>query len=178
MKKIISLFNIIGSIFIGSTYAQVVPSTLAITSQSFDSQTALAKIYTCDGKDISPQLSWTGVPQNTQSLVLIFSDPDAPGGTFYHWVLYNLPPTVTSLSENIKKLPAGTVVGKNSWGKMEYNGPCPPKGSTHSYIFTLYALDSKLSLPAGADAKTVMDALQSHLIAKAEITTSYGRSSR
>lgn len=178
MKKIISFFNIIGSIFIGSSYAATSVNTLEISSQSFENQSTMPKLYTCDDKDISPQLSWTGVPSNTQSLALILSDPDAPEGTFYHWVLYNIPPSTTTFSENLKKLPTGVIVGRNSWGKMQYNGPCPPKGSTHSYIFTLYALDSKLSLPAGADAQTVLNALQPHLINKAELSASYGRSSR
>jgi Raf kinase inhibitor-like YbhB/YbcL family protein len=131
--------------------------------------------YTCDGKDVSPQLSWSHQPDNTQSFALIVSDPDAPSGVFYHWVLFNIPKSVTSLEEGISRLPSGTLVGKNSFGKQGYNGPCPPRDATHTYVFTLYALDASLSLSAGSDAETVLSVMQDHVLSQAQFTTIYSR---
>jgi Raf kinase inhibitor-like YbhB/YbcL family protein len=143
-----------------------------LTSPSFSSSQAIPKTYTCDDKNISPELTWTGIPENTKSFALIVSDPDAPGGIHYHWVIYNIPPTINSLDEGTAT-PPGTQ-GKNSSGDMKYNGLCPPKGSTHSYIFTLYALDSLLNLPNGADAETVMKAAQPHVLGTTQLTSSFG----
>ncbi|MDR3478193.1 MAG: YbhB/YbcL family Raf kinase inhibitor-like protein [Gammaproteobacteria bacterium] len=136
---------------------------------------ALPVAYTCDGKNISPALLWSGKPKNTQSFALIVSDPDAPSGTFYHWVLFNIPANVTELAEGISALPGDTVAGKNSWEKMAYNGPCPPKGASHRYVFTLYALDKKLDLMKGADALALIDAMTSHVLQEAEYTMVYSR---
>src|SRR5262249_23491845 len=108
--------------------------------------------------------------------VLIFSDPDAPGGTFYHWVVYNIPTNVHSFSKGIKDVPKGVKVGKNSWGKNQYNGPCPPKGSTHHYTFSLYAIDKKeLNLPEDADGKAVLDNISTNVIGATELTGTYSR---
>ncbi|EKD71013.1 MAG: hypothetical protein ACD_46C00298G0003 [uncultured bacterium] len=148
---------------------------LALSTTGFLDQGTMPVVYTCDGKDMSPQFSWTGAPPKTQSLAFIVSDPTAPSGTFYHWVLYNIPTSVIEFPEGMDKVPAGVQVGKNSWNKARYNGPCPPKGSAHTYTFTLYALDTKLSVPAGADGKTVTNALAKHIIGKIEITAVYSR---
>lgn len=150
-------------------------SQLILQSPSFKNQGILPKLYTCDGKDINPALSWSGVPSNAKSLVLILSDIDAPSGTFYHWVLYNIPTTKTAFPENMDTIPRGAGLAKNSWGKIQYNGPCPPKGSTHYYVFTLYALDTKLSLPSSADGNVVLDVMQKHILDKIELSASYGR---
>ena len=149
--------------------------TFTLHTNAFVNQSTIPILYTCDGKDISPPLEWTHVPDKTQALALILSDPDAPGGTFYHWVVYNIPQTATSLPQGTQTLPAGSVAGKNSWNKAQYNGPCPPKGSTHTYWFSLYALSSNLALPAGADAKEVLNAMQNHIVGKAELSAVYSR---
>lgn len=153
-----------------TTYA----NGISLHTTSFSTETSMPVQYTCDGKDISPQIDWTHIPDKTVSLALIMSDPDAPGGTFYHWVLYNIPKTVTQFPEAMRQLPADTLAGKNSWGKMQYNGPCPPKGATHHYVFTLYALDKKLTLPT-ATAETILNAIQNHILDQGELTTVYKR---
>ncbi len=130
--------------------------------------------YTCEGGDISPSLTWSNPPEKTQSFTLIFSDPDAPDGTWYHWVLYNIPVQDNALNED-GSLPGNTMVGKNSWGKSEYGGPCPPKGSSHRYIFTLYALDSTIPLPPEAEAKAVLTAMEGHILGTASLTSEFSR---
>lgn len=146
---------------------------LSLESSAFFNQDKLPAQFTCDGKDVSPELSWKEAPSSTQSYALIMSDPDAPGGTFYHWVVYNIPATTTSLTEGSKQLPAGTIVGNTSWGKQQYNGPCPPKGSTHRYVFSLYALNTTLSLPPDSEAPAVIDALQNHVVGAADLKVTY-----
>jgi Raf kinase inhibitor-like YbhB/YbcL family protein len=147
----------------------------AMNTNAFLDAGALPVLYTCDGKDASPQFTWSNVPAKTQSFALVVSDPDAPSGTFYHWVIYNLPTSTKELAEGIQKLPAGTLVGKNSFGKMQYNGPCPPKGTAHTYVFTLYALDGKLKVPAGAEGKEVLAEIKDHTVGTAKLTTVYSR---
>jgi hypothetical protein len=149
--------------------------TFTLSTNAFADKGTLPVLYTCDGKDPSPQLSWSNPPNNTAAFALLLSDPDAPGGTFYHWVIFNIPATVTTLPEGMKAAPTGTIIGMNDWQKAQYNGPCPPKGSLHNYIFTLYALDTVLKLPANADAKAVLDAMQTHIIATASLTAAYSR---
>jgi Raf kinase inhibitor-like YbhB/YbcL family protein len=133
------------------------------------------EMYTCDGQNISPKLVWFGTPAKTLSLALIVSDPDSPSGTFYHWVLYNIPADIEKLDKAVSTLALGTLVGMNSANKTAYSGPCPPKGPRHHYIFTLYALDSKLDLAAGADAKKLKDAMQGHILQQVDMTVLYGR---
>ena len=148
-------------------------SAFTLQTTAFSDQHTVPAIYTCDGKDVSPALSWTGVPEKTVSLALIVADPDAPSGTFYHWVVYNIPTSITEFPEG--KLPVSVTEGKSSWGSAHYRGPCPPQGATHHYIFTLYALDDKLTLPPGADAKMLLDAMKTHVLDKAELTGLYSR---
>jgi Raf kinase inhibitor-like YbhB/YbcL family protein len=147
----------------------------ALTTNAFLDTGALPVLYTCDGKDVSPQLSWSNPPEKTQSFALIASDPEAPNGTFYHWVLFNIPSSGKELAEGVKDFPSGTLVGQNSWNKPQYDGPCPPKGTAHTYHFTLYALNAPIKLPAGADGKTVVAAMKDHVIKKVELTTVYSR---
>lgn len=146
---------------------------LSLASSAFFNQDTLPVIYTCDGKNISPELTFKNVPEKTQSFVLLLSDSDAPAGTFYHWVLFNLPSTTSQLPEGVAQYPQGTMIGKNSWGKQEYNGPCPPKGSTHRYIFSLYALNTTLSLPTDSEAPAVLNAIQNHVLGNAELKALY-----
>lgn len=158
-----------------SVMAEEAPPAFTLNTNAFLDTGPIPVMYTCDGKDVSPQLDWTNLPPKTQSLALLITDPDAPGGTFYHWVVYNIPTKVTNLDEASQKLPAGAVVGKNSFGKLQYNGPCPPKGAVHTYAIDLYALDSTLSLPAGAEGKAVIADIKKHTVGKAELTLVYSR---
>lgn len=147
----------------------------ALSTNAFLDTGALPVLYTCDGKDISPQLSWANIPNKTQSFAIVVSDPDAPNGTFYHWLVYNIPVNTTELAEGVQQFPQGTMVGKNSFGKTQYNGPCPPKGTAHTYLYTLYALDKKLKLPAGVDGKILMENMQDHILQKVKLTSVYSR---
>ena len=146
-----------------------------ISATAFQNGARIPAIYTCDGKDKQPELSWSNPPPNTKSFALILSDPDAPRGTFYHWVIYNIPSKTSLLPEGMVNPPTGAEVGSNGWNKHRYNGPCPPTGTLHHYAFTLYALDTKLTLPADADAKSVLDALQTHILGETVLTGTYGR---
>lgn len=176
MRKLLSILAGLLSVMSFTVHAETPPETpFTLTTTAFLDQGALPVLYTCDGKDISPQLDWVNAPAKTQSLALMLVDPDAPSGAFYHWVIYNIPKTVATFAEGQDKNPAGAIMGKNSWDKPQYNGPCPPKGSAHTYVFTLYALDTKLSIPAGADGKTVVNAMQKHILGKVELTTVYSR---
>ena len=158
---LLTLIFIIGSVF-----------AMELHSKSFTANAVISSQYTCDGSDISPQLSWSDVPAGTKSFALILDDPDAPAGTWTHWVLYNIPPNINKLDENIKQLPDNTKVGVNSWGKQEYGGPCPPSGQ-HRYFFKLYALDTMLDLNGSVDATALQKAMKGHVLAQAELKTLY-----
>src|SRR3989338_5793428 len=139
---------------------------IQVKSSAFQSGGMIPKKYTCDGEDRSPDLSWTGVPSNAASLALISDDPDAPVGTWVHWVLYNLPPNVTSLPENvspIETLENGGVHGMTDFRQLGYGGPCPPSG-THRYYFKLYALDTKLNLKPVATKQQLEKAMEGHIL--------------
>jgi Raf kinase inhibitor-like YbhB/YbcL family protein len=148
---------------------------IELTSPAFDEGEAIASRYTCDGQGVSPPLSWTSVPDGTQSLTLIADDPDAPGGTFVHWVIYDLPSDTHRLPEGVpnrRVLSSGAEQGVNGAGGIGYMGPCPPSG-THRYFFKLYALDTKLGLGAGATAERLSDAMQGHVLAKGQLMGTY-----
>jgi len=150
---------------------------MQLESLAFSQHEFIPARYTCDGSDISPPLNWNGVPEGTQSLVLICDDPDAPGGTWVHWVLYDLPAHLEDLPESIppmEKLPTGGVHGINDFRKLGYGGPCPP-GGTHRYFFKLYALDTLLNLSAGATQAQVETAMQGHILAEAGLMGRYAR---
>jgi len=153
------------------TYA----ADMSLTSQAFAEGITIPVLYTCDGKDISPDLHWANLPEKTQTTAIILSDQDAPNGIFYHWVIFNIPVKVNELAEAIKILPSGALAGKNSWGKSQYNGPCPPKGALHHYTFTVYALDTTLSLPADTDAPTLLKTMQGHILGQATLKIGYSR---
>lgn len=151
---------------------------LAVTSSAFSEGTKIPKQYTCDGADMSPALTWKSVPPETKSIALICDDPDAPVGIWVHWVLYNVPPTSTELTENLPKqdtLPNGAKQGKNDFGKIGYGGPCPPKGKPHRYFFKLYALDTQLSLGTGATKQQVEKAMAGHILAQGQLMGTYQR---
>lgn len=142
---------------------------MTITTTAFDPQRAIPKKYTCDGEDVNPELSIGDLPSNAKSLVLIVDDPDAPGKTWLHWLVYDIEPT-SSISENSVPGPQG----KNDFGRTSYGGPCPP-GGEHRYFFRLYALDTTLKLDAGADRRMVEKAMDVHVIARAELMGTYSR---
>ena len=133
--------------------------------------------YTCDGQDISPPLAWDSVPEGSRSLALICDDPDAPVGTWVHWVVFNLPPDGGGLPEQVptkKKLSDGTLQGISDFRRIGYGGPCPP-GGVHRYFFKLYALDTVLSLDAGITRSALERAMQGHILAEARLMGRYGR---
>lgn len=153
-------------------------AALQIETDAFESDGTIPQRYTCDGQDLSPSLSWSEPPAGTQSLLLICDDPDAPGGTWNHWVLFNIPATARSLPEGIPADPlvegAGTH-GANSWRHLGYGGPCPPKGSEHRYQFQLYALDIILGLEPGASENEVARAMKDHVLAEGQLVGRYSR---
>lgn len=145
---------------------------LTLVSSAFAEGETIPKKFTCDGSDLSPALQWSGAPPTTRSFVLIMDDPDAPLGTFTHWVAFDIPATQTGIAEGT--LSAGTS-GRNSGGKTGYMGPCPPSG-VHRYIFTLYALDmDSLKLSAGATKDQVLAAMEGHILAQGSLMGKYGR---
>jgi len=152
--------------------------TMQITSPAFNHQGMIPAKYTCDGADISPPLAWQGIPQNTQSLVLIVDDPDAPDPaaprmTWVHWVLYDIPPTLTGLEEGAADhLAAEIRQATNDFRRTRYGGPCPPVGK-HRYFFKLYALDKTLGPLANADNADLEKAMQGHILMKAELVGLY-----
>lgn len=152
--------------------------TLQITSTAFAQGALIPEQQTCDGKDRSPDLAWKGIPANTQSIVIIAEDPDAFIKPFTHWVLYDLPPKTLQIPAGLPPQPFLTMGGghgKNDFGRYGYGGPCPPKGSTHRYIFRLYALDKLLDLPAGATKAEVLTAMAGHIKATGELMGKYSR---
>jgi Raf kinase inhibitor-like YbhB/YbcL family protein len=151
--------------------------TMKLVSSAFENNGLIPAKYTCDGADISVPLSWEQLPPQTQSLVLIVDDPDAPIRTFVHWVVYDLPPTSRQLPEQIpqgKTINNGGIQGKNDFNQLGYGGPCPPSG-THRYIFQIYALDTKLNLPPGASKSQVIAAMDGHILARGELIGRYQR---
>lgn len=152
-------------------------AALKITSTAFDDGGVIPKTHTCDGPDFSPPLAWNGITTRTQTLALICEDPDAPRGTWVHWVVYNIPATVTNLSEGLppdRQLSMGATQGRNDFGKIGYGGPCPPKG-THRYIFKLYALDAKLEVRPGATKLDLQKAMEGHVIGQGQLVGKYTR---
>ena len=159
---------------------------ITITSPAFKEGGMIPAKYTCDGADISPPLQWDAVPEGTGSIALVCDDPDAPMGTWVHWVLFNLPSTTTALAEKVppnKTLANGARQGTNDFRKIGYGGPCPPSG-THRYFFKIYALDAQLDLQAGADKPRLLKAMQSregsltggHILAEGQLMGKYKRS--
>ncbi len=151
---------------------------MKISSAAFSAGETIPKKFTCDGLDTSPQLSWTEASAKTQSFALIMDDPDAPVGTWVHWVLFDLPSDTKELAEGAPKqeqLSNGARQGRNDFGKIGYGGPCPPPGNAHRYFFKLYALDAKLNLKAGATKADAERAMKGHILAQAELIGRYAR---
>jgi len=150
---------------------------MKLTSSAFGAGEMIPRRYSCDGDDLSPPLAWTGVPAGAKALALICDDPDAPVGTWVHWVLFNLPADLTQLPEGLpaaQTLENGAIHGTNSWKRVGYGGPCPPSG-THRYFFKLYALDAPLTLGSNATARDVQAAMKGHVLAEAQLMGRYRR---
>ncbi len=151
---------------------------MELTSTAFTNGAAIPAKHTCDAKNVSPPLKWSGVPAGTKSLALIADDPDAPVGTWVHWVLYDLPATTTELSEDVPKsqyLAGGAKQGLNDFRYLGYGGPCPPPGKPHRYFFKLYALDTVLDLKPGLKKKDLESAMQKHTLGEAQLMGTYQR---
>ena len=148
-----------------------------VQSSAFQNGGSIPKKFTCEAADVSPELTWSGAPEKTQSFALIADDPDAPMGSWVHWVIYDLPANTAKLPEGVpnQEQAASGAQGKNSSGKIRYGGPCPPPGKPHRYFFKLYALDSKLNLKPGARKPEVEAAMKGHVLAQAELMGKYGR---
>jgi len=152
--------------------------TLILKSSAFAADAEIPKKFTCEGPDASPALEWSGPPAKTASYALIMDDPDAPVGTWVHWVLWNLPANTHSLPEGVPKseqLDAGARQGRNDFRRIGYNGPCPPPGKTHRYFFRLYALDAKLDLAPGATRQELDAAMKGHILGEAEYVGTFRR---
>ena len=145
---------------------------LEVESQAFREGDYIPQKYTCDGDNISPPLRWTGVPIGTNSFALIVDDPDAPLGTWVHWLIYDIPASESALPEAVQGL---AVEGQNDFLRIGFGGPCPPTGKPHRYYFRLYAMDLKLDLPAGIGRDELEKAMQGHVLAEGELMGRYNR---
>ena len=151
---------------------------MQLTSTAFAEGTPIPAKHTCDGRDVSPPLKWTGVPAGARSLALIVDDPDAPVGTWVHWVIYDVPVATNELAEDVSKsqfAAGGARQGLNDFGHPGYGGPCPPHGKPHRYFFKLYALDAVLDLKPGLTKKDLDRAMEKHILARAQLMGTYQR---
>ncbi len=150
---------------------------MKITSTSFEDGGMIPRKYACDGEDISPPLAWTEIPDSTKTLALICEDPDAPVGTWVHWVIFNIPASERALHEHIpsiNRLPNGAIQGRNDFGNIGYGGPCPPMG-THRYFFRIYALSTVLNLEPGISKSELLNAMEDVLLAEGQLMGRYNR---
>ena len=151
---------------------------IQLTSPAFVEGSPIPVTYTCDGDDLSPPLSWNSVPEGSQSVTLIVDDPDAPGGTWAHWVLYAISPDANGLPEGIQSTgltSSGGISGSSDFKRLGYGGPCPPGGDSHHYFFKLYALDTRLDLDRGATKMELVDAMSGHILAERALIGTYRR---
>ena len=163
----------------GTTTEAAVTNQLTITSDAFASGQSIPAKYSCIGRNVSPPLAWNEPPAGTQSFALIMDDPDAPIGTWVHWVLYNIPLAKRDLQEDLpitgKNVDLNAIyVGKNSSGNIGYDGPCPPSG-THRYVFKLYALDTTISLLPGATKEKILQEMEGHILAQGELVGTFSK---
>jgi Raf kinase inhibitor-like YbhB/YbcL family protein len=152
---------------------------MILKTKAFQSSETIPSKYTCDGADVSPDLTWEGAPQGTKGFALICDDPDAPSGTFTHWVLYGLAGGITQLPENIDKkeevASPKCKQGMNDFGKLGYGGPCPPRGSKHRYFFKLYALDADIQVSSKPKKSDLETAMKGRILAQTELVGTYQR---
>lgn len=155
-----------------------VGARLTLESSAFTAGATIPRQHTADGDDASPPLRWSDPPAGTQSFALVCEDPDAPGGTWVHWVLYGLPPRLRALAAGVRKdalVLGGARQGKNDFHQLGYGGPSPPPGSAHRYVFRIYALDCELELGAGASRSQLADAIAGHVLASGALMGTYRR---
>lgn len=153
------------------------PMVIKMKSAVFDEGEPIPTRYTCDGVDISPPLEWDVLPENTESIALICEDPDAPGGLWTHWIIFNLPPGTRNLKEHVMErevLDNGAMQGLNDFGRIGYGGPCPP-GGTHRYYYKMYAMDIKLDLPPQTRRNELLEAIDGHILDQGQIMGVYTR---
>ena len=153
-------------------------AALSLRSPAFQPNQPIPPRHTCDGEDRSPALAWDGVPDTAQAFALVVDDPDAPGGDFTHWVLFDLPASTRELPENVppaERLERGGIQGRNDFGSLGYRGPCPPPGSPHRYRFTLYALNGPVNLRPGTTRQQLLQAIQGRLLGQAQLVGTYRR---
>ncbi len=151
---------------------------IQLTSSAFAEGSAIPAKYTCDGEDVSPPLRWSNTPPEARSIALIADDPDAPVGTWVHWVLYNLPSNVTELEAGVpatESLPNGAGQGLNDFKRIGYGGPCPPRGSPHRYFFKIYALNAELRLKSRVTKKDLTQMMEGHILAEGQLMGTYQR---
>lgn len=151
---------------------------MELKSSAFQSGAEIPRKYTCDGADVSPPLRWENTPAGTKAFALIADDPDAPAGTWVHWVIYDIAGETRELAEGVKPmetLPNGTKQGMNDFRRIGYGGPCPPPGPAHRYFFKLYSLDGETKLKPGATKQQLLDAMKGHILAEAELMGRYKR---
>ncbi|UCE65355.1 MAG: YbhB/YbcL family Raf kinase inhibitor-like protein [Candidatus Zixiibacteriota bacterium] len=151
---------------------------IELKSDAFEHEKPIPAKYSCEGEDISPDLVWSKPPEGTVELALICDDPDAPMGTWIHWIIYGIPADTGGFEESfppVEQTETGILQGENSWGRIGYGGPCPPRGKPHRYFFKLYALDKELGLKPGADKKKLEKAMKGHIIGYGELVGTYQR---
>ncbi len=175
MKKFMALF-VLMTLFAGcatnepaQTDKDHQPKDFMIKSQSFEDGKEIPRQFACDGGDVSPQISWYSVPEKTASLALVCEDPDAPKGTFTHWIVYDILPSIPRLAEGQPRTTLtinGASQGENDTGNIGWNGPCPPPGKPHHYVFTLYALDDRISFNKPPKRSEFDSSIEEHIIAK------------
>ncbi len=166
---------LLGWLLIG--FIAVAGGRMELSSLAFENGKMIPANYSCDEADISPPLIFSNIPKDAKSLALVMDDPDAPGGVFVHWVIYDIPPTVTKLPQGLPKvpiLPNGIKQGRNDFGDIGYGGPCPPKGA-HRYFFTLYALSADLNLSAGLTKSQLLDRIRNYIIEESTLMGFYKR---
>jgi len=152
--------------------------TLVVTSLAFAAGAAIPPRYTCKGENLSPPLAWSGAPAGTRCFAILVDDPDAPGGDWVHWLLFNLPASVERLDAGVPhsfKLSSGAIQGINDFGTAGYGGPCPPPGQTHRYVFHVYALDAELPLKSAARKSDLLHAMEGHIVAQGTLTATFLR---
>lgn len=176
--KFLLLWMFIVSAVVTCERRKEVAMKIELTSPAFSEGGTIPRKYTCDGDDLSPPLVWRNVPQGTESIALICDDPDAPMGTWVHWVMYDIPPTASGLPEGVpavETLPDGSKQGINDFKRIGYGGPCPPPGRPHRYFFRIYALDTVPGLGPGATKDALLRSMEGHILAQGQLMGRYGR---
>jgi Raf kinase inhibitor-like YbhB/YbcL family protein len=171
---------LLGALIVAATFALGAenPAKMEIKTPSFQTGAEIPRKFTCDGEDVSPAIAWEGAPAGAKAFALIVDDPDAPSGTWVHWVIYDLPGETRALAEAepaMESLPGGAMQGLNDFRKVGYGGPCPPRGPAHRYFFKLYALDAPTNLKPRATKQQLLDAIKGHIVGAAELMGRYQR---